>query len=190
MKKFVLAPFLAALAIFLWGFLYWGAPPYLPYKALSSVADDSAAALEAGKLFHTAGTYLLPSPLDGMDKMKELGARGPMVEVNIAPGMTDSDQAKCMALGFIHMFVMSLLLMFVLCTVKKAFECWTCPVKFCAMLGLLAATVHLGDAIWWHHSLGWTLAQAFYDFTVYTLAGLVLGKFVMPKGESPVAAAA
>jgi len=187
MKKFVLAPFLAALAIFVWGFLYWGAPPYLPYKALSSVEDDSATALAVGKLFHTSGTYLIPSPLGGEAKMQELGTRGPLVEVNIAPGMTAADQAKCMALGFVHMFVMCLLLVIVLCTVKKSFECWTCPTKFCAMLGLLAATVHLGEAIWWHHSLGWTLAQSIYDFTVYALAGLVLGKFVMPKAATPAA---
>lgn len=48
MKKFVLAPVLAALAMFVWGFIYWGAPHHLPYKGLGTVADESATALAVG----------------------------------------------------------------------------------------------------------------------------------------------
>ena len=49
------------------------------------------------------------------------------------------------------------------------------------------ATCDLGNTIWWHHALRWTLAQAFYDFVLYVIAGLVLAKFVTPKATAPVA---
>ena len=191
MKKFVLAPALAALAVFLWGFLYWGAPHLLPYKALGPIEDESATALAIGKLFPVSGTYLAPSPLHSNDRMMELALRGPSVEVHIRKEpWTGADQARCMALGFVHMFVLCLLLTLILLAFAKSFECWTCRVKFCAAIGLLVATCDFGQVIWWHHSLGWTLAQAIYDFGTFALAGLVLAKFVTPRvAATPPAAA-
>lgn len=186
MKKFILAPALAALAAFFLGFIYWGLPPHLAYKALGSVPDVSATALAVGKLFPATGTYLLPSPLDGEAKMNELAARGPSVEVHLVKEpLTNADMAKSMALGFLHMFVVSLLLMMILGGLAKSFVCWTCRVKFCAAIGLLVATCDFGHVIWWHHSLGWTLAQAIYDFLTYVTIGLVLAKFVTPKPDAP-----
>ncbi len=189
MKKLLLAPALAALALFVWGFLYWALPHYLPYKALGTVADDSAAALALDKMFPASGVYLLPSPTLGQAKMEELSLRGPTVEVHITKEpMTAAQQAKCMALGFLHMFVICLLLVIILSGLEKAFECWMCRVKFCAKLGLLVAACDLGYAIWWHHSVAWTLGQSIYDFTMYVIAGFVLAKFVTPKAPAPAAA--
>lgn len=188
MKKFVLAPALAALAAFILGFVYWGLPPHLAYKGLGSVTDVSATALAVGKMFPASGAYLLPSPLDGDAKMNELSARGPMLEVHIVKEpFGNAEMGKCMALGFLHMFVVSLLLSMILCGLARAFECWTCRVKFCAAIGLLVATCDLGQAIWWHHALGWTLAQSIYDFLTYVVIGLVLAKFVTPKVPAPAA---
>ncbi len=188
MKKYILGPFLAALAVFIWGFIYWGAPPYLAYKALGQVDDVSATALAVGKMFPVSGAYLLPSPLDGSDKMNALAARGPMVEVHIIKEpFTSADMAKCMTLGFVHMFVLALLLTIILGTLAKAFVCWMCRVRFCAAIGLLVAVSDLGYVIWWHHALGWTVAQSVYDFAAFTIIGLVLAKFVTPKEPAPAA---
>lgn len=188
MKKHLVGPLLAALAAFILGFIYWGLPPLLAYKTLGSVADVSGTALAVGKMFPASGTYLLPSPLDGEATMNELAARGPSIEVHIVKEpFTGADMGKCMALGFLHVFVISLLLSFLLCGLEKAFVRWTCRVKFCSAIGLLVATGNLGYVIWWHHSLGWTVAQSVYDFLMYLVIGLVLAKFVTPKETAPVA---
>lgn len=190
MKKYLLGPALAALATFMLGFIYWGLPPHLAYKSLGTVPDVSATAIAVGKMFPASGVYLLPSPLDGDEKMNELAARGPSIEVHVTKeGLTGAAMAKGMALGFVHMFVVSLLLTIILSGLAKAFECWSCRVRFCASIGLLVATCDLGSAIWWHHALGWTLAQSVYDFLMYLVIGLVLATFVTPKGAAPVAAA-
>jgi hypothetical protein len=188
MKKHVLAPALAALAVFFFGYIYWGLPPHVAYKGLDSVNDVSATALALGKMFPATGTYMLPSPLDGADKMNELAARGPSVEVHILKEpFTMADMVKCMMLGLLHMFVVSLLLSLILCGLEKAFVSWTCRVKFCAAIGLLVATCDLGYVMWWHHALVWTLAQSVYDFLVFVIIGLVLAKFVTPKAAAPAA---
>ncbi len=188
MKKFLLGPALAALATFLLGFIYWGLPPHLAYKALGSVSDVSATALAVGNMFPKTGAYLLPSPLDGEERMNELSARGPMVEVHVTKEpFTSADMGKTMALGFVHMLVLAVLLSFVLCGLEKSFVRWTCRVKFSAAIGLLVAVCDLGQVIWWHHSLGWVAARAVYDFLVFVVIGLVLAKFVTPKEPAPAA---
>ena len=190
MKKHVIGPALAALATFILGFLYWGAPHHLPYKALGTIADDSATALALDKMFPASGAYLIPSPKLGEEKAGPLMERGPSVEVHLTKEpITGADMGKCMALGFLHMFVICVLLSFILCGLAKSFERWTCRVKFCAAIGLLVATGDLGYAIWWHHSLAWTLMQSLYDFMMYVVIGLVLAKFVTPKA-APAAPAA
>jgi hypothetical protein len=182
MKRHVLGPALAALAAFILGFLYWGPVTLLPYKALGPVADPDGTAVAIGKLFPASGAYLIPSPTLGAEKVKALSERGPSVEVHIRQEpFTDADMGKCMAFGYLHMFVVSVLLSFMLCGLAKSFERWTCRVKFCAGIGLLVATGDLGYAIWWHHSLAWTLMQSIYDFLMYLTIGLVLAKFVTPK---------
>ncbi len=158
MKKFVLAPALAALAMFFWGFLYWGVLDF-PYKSLGTVADESATALALGKLFPATGAYLLPSPKSGEAKVEELMKRGPFAQVFIVKeGMPPMDPAVLIK-GYIHMFVLALLLTVMLCGgLQKAFETWRCRVRFCAGIGVLVAICDLGNAIWWHHPWGWTLA--------------------------------
>ena len=188
MKKFLLAPALAALAIFVWGFIYWGLPHYLPYKSLGQVTDDSATALAIGKMFPASGAYLIPSPRLGEAKMGELALRGPTVEVHISKEpIRSADQARRMAFGFVHLFVICLLLTFILSKFEKAFETWMCRVMFCVTLGVLAGIYEFSQVIWWHHSLGWTLIHAVYVFTEYVIAGLVLAKFFTPKDAAPAA---
>lgn len=59
MKKFVLAPALAALAMFVVSAIYWMSP--FPYQTLTPVGDNAAAAA-LGKIFPATGTYLVPEP--------------------------------------------------------------------------------------------------------------------------------
>ena len=71
-----------------------------------------------------------------------------------------------------------------LCGLEKSFETWRCRVAFCAGLGLLVAIINLGDAIWWHHPWGWTLAKAAYNLILFAIAGLVIAKYVTPKAAA------
>lgn len=187
MKKFVLAPFLAALAMFMWGFVYWGLPHFLPYQGLQRVADDAAVGTELNKLFPVTGAYLLPSMALGEEKAGELMKRGPIAQVIITKeGMRPMDPVL-MARGFGHMFVLALMLAIVLVRFENSFTNFASRVKFSAAIGLFVGVCHLGNAIWWHHPWGWTLATSIYDLVMFTLAGLVLAKFVAPKATAEAA---
>ena len=191
MKKFVLAPALAALAMFFWGFAYWGAPHHLPYKALGQLPDEAAVAAKLGELFPATGAYLIPHPMKGDENMVAQMKRGPTVEVHITKESLAAMNPGMMVKGYFHGFVVCVLLMVMLTGLAKAFTGWSSRVKFCAGVGLLVAMSDVGAAIWWNHALGWSLAQAFYDITAYAVAGLVLARFagVAPTQNAPDKAA-
>jgi hypothetical protein len=180
MKRFVLGPLLAALAMFFWGFLYWGAPHAIPYKATHTVPDDAAAMEALQKAFPVSGYYLLPSPLKGSAQMQE-GAKRGLAQVNIIKESLPAMDPKAMALGFLHCYLVALFLTVLLTRLAPSFQCTSCRVRFAAMIGLLLALYDFGQAIWWKHPIGWVSVAAFYNFTEFVIAGLVLAKFVTPK---------
>lgn len=181
MKKFVLAPVLAALAMFIWGFLFWGLPHNLPYRALSTVADEAETALAIGKLFPASGAYIIPSPLSDPNKVEELARRGPSVEVHIRKESLPLMDPAVMIAGYLHALVIAVVLTGLVAGLEKSFSTWQSRVRFCTTIGLLVAIVDLGDAIWWRHGWAWTLGGAAYNLVMFALAGLVIAWFVAPK---------
>jgi hypothetical protein len=180
MKKFVLAPALAALAMFVFGFIYWGATP-LPYRVVSSAGDDFAASLALGKIFPATGTYLVPGMGTPEPRRGELLQRGPFALVHfVKEGMPEMDP-KLLAQGYAHEFMLCLLLVIMLSGAAPSFKCFSCRVKFCAVIGLVIAASNLGNTIWWHHALSWELVQGFYNFSAFVVAGVVLAFFLTPK---------
>jgi hypothetical protein len=188
MKKFLLTPALAALAMFVFGAIYWMSP--FPYKALGRVTDDAAAGQALAKIFPATGAYLVPGPHLDAAKAEELMKRGPIAEVHyVATGMPMMDPLL-MAKGYVHEFVLCLLLVMLLEKCAPLFQGWTCRLKFTAMLGLMIALYDYSSAIWWHHSVAWVTMRALYDFLAFVVAGLVLGKMLTPKVAAPAAAPA
>lgn len=190
MKKFVLAPALAALALFAWGFLFWGAFHHLPYQALASLPNEAAAAEALEKIFPATGTYLVPRPQLGAARQAELMQRSPTAEVHfVKDGRPMMDPAQLLK-GYLHEFALCLLLVFMLDASAQTFRGFGCRVRFCGTIGLLVALYDYGSAVWWNHSIGWVTMQAFYDFVAFFIAGLVLGKILTPKRTAPAAPAA
>jgi hypothetical protein len=61
MKKNLLAPAFAAVAMIIFGSIFWICP--FPYKAISSTADDRTSAATLDAIFPAIGLHLVPSPL-------------------------------------------------------------------------------------------------------------------------------
>lgn len=181
MKKFLLAPAVAALAMFAWGFLFWGAPHHLPYKALTPLPDEAAAGAALTKIFPVSGSYLLPSMLSDATKQAELMERGPIATVHFLKSGRPMMSPALLGKGYLHEFMVALVLVFMLDASGQAFRGFGCRVRFCGTIGLLVALYDYGNAIWWNHSIAWVTMQAVYDFIAFFVAGLVLGKILTPK---------
>lgn len=190
MKKFLLAPALAALAMFLLGFLYWGLPASPAYNSISRVADDAAAAQALSQIFPETGVYLVPNIRLEQTQLMELIARGPAAQVAFIKEGHDPMDPTVFLKGYLHYFVIALALMIMLVRATPSFKCFSCRIRFAAAIGLIGALFQLTDAIWSHHPMGYHLVVALYIFVECALAGLVLAKFTMTPAGAPASGAA
>ncbi len=178
MKKFLLAPFLAALAMFFWGFLYYGLSG-IPYKTLGTAGDVGPA---LSQLFPADGTYLVPDPRGTPEVMAEQTKRGLFATVHIKKsGVTDMDPAM-LGKGFVLEFVSCLLLAVLLSMSNFNQNTYACRLILCVLVGTLATLfANGGQAIWWLQQWGWHLMTMLHDIVAFTLAGTVLAFFHKPK---------
>lgn len=183
MKNYVLAPALAALAMFVFGAIFWMSP--LPYSALTPANDDRAAAAALGSVFSTTGTYVVPGPHLDHETMSSLYKAGPSAIVQFVREGHDEMEPAVFVKGYLHYFVVALLLSMLLHRSAGSFQRYSCSVKFSAFVGLTGGVLLTGsDPIWWHHPWCWHLMGLLYCVLAFVVAGLVLGRFVKP-GKPP-----
>lgn len=182
MKNNVLAPALAAVAMFIFGSIFWMNP--LPYKVISPNADDAAAAAALDEIFPQTGLYLVPSPHIDPKAAEALYNQGPNAMVHfIKEGGPMMDPIVFLK-GYLHYFLIALLLGMILGKSSSAFASYGCAVKFSTLVGFTgSALTTLGQSIWWHHLWSWTLINLVYATLTFTVASLVLAKF-LPKKET------
>lgn len=181
MKKFVLAPALAALAMFVFGAVFWMSP--FPYQTLKQVGDSGAVALSLAQLFPTTGTYVIPGREIKDEKLlNELFQRGPSAEVYFVKEGHAPMEPAVLIKGYLHYLVVAVLLAFVLQIAGASFRSYAAVVRFCALVGVIGATfICLSGPIWWYHSLGWHVMDWLYSVLGLVVAGLVLGIFFKPE---------
>ena len=190
MKRFVVGVVVASLALFFWGFLYWGFGPYRTMVWKQAV-DDGAAGQSLLEQFPETGTYYVPAFTHEPDTVEELFLKGPIAFVHmLSTTGRPSFDPSIMVQGFVLNLVVVILIGLMLRRVASALPTYLDRVKFVALMGLTAAVlIDGGDAVWWQISWSWKLYQAFYDVSAWTLTGCVLAKFIEAKGISSSEAA-
>lgn len=179
MKRYVLAPTLAALAMFVFGAIFWMSP--FPYQVLGRVADDSAAALELAKIFPTTGHYLIPGAYLDEKIAGELMQRGPIAQVVFVKEGQAAMAPSTLVKGYLHYFVTALLLAFFLGRSSAAIRTYGCVVASVTTIGVIAAVfIDFTDTIWWHHPWSWQFVCALYNVLAFFVGSLVLAIFFKP----------
>ncbi len=173
MKQFVLAPALAALAMFFWGFVYYGISG-IPYRALGPSGGPAVAAAVSAL---ETGTYIVPDMREGREAVEAAMKTGPVATVHVRQG-PPRPMGKVMALGFAHEFIACLLLALLLAQCRTSFTGFADRWRFALLVGVLIAFFSKGsEAIWWQQPLPWNFSLMFYDIVAWALAGAVLAKF-------------
>ncbi|MEZ5277814.1 MAG: hypothetical protein R3F07_15645 [Opitutaceae bacterium] len=173
MKKYLLAPFLGALAMFIWGFVYYGISG-IPYQALQP-ARDVGPALD--KLFPTSGTYIIPDPRTEEPALSRQLEAGPFATVHITKGAMPAMDPVVMVSGFVLEFVSCLLLVILLGLTRIGG--YPDRVIFVIVAGVLMAFfAHGGQAVWWHQDWNWQLRTIIHDVVAFGLAGAVIAGFI------------
>lgn len=180
MKSIILGSFLAAVALFFWGFVFYVLTP-LPGKVIKSPPTDVGPTLNAA--FPESGTYFVPGMAEDEASI-ELMARGPVAMVHIHRDGIAAMNGTLMGLGFLHGWACALLLALLLKQICKK-SGYGARVGFVTLVGFAGAFyARIGDSLWWHKSLDWQLTETFYMTAGSLIVGLVLAKFI----KSPVEA--
>ena len=164
---------LAAVAIYFWGFLFWGVNP-LPYQSWQQ-ADDEAAQAALRELFPREGTYYVPGRAHDEAEMSALFERGPIAMVHMADidGRPMMDPS-IMAIGFVLCVFTPAVIALV---VSRFGGGYGERMKSVLLLAFAASfAIHLGDVVWWSADLGWKMWPMVYDFVAWTIAGAILAR--------------
>lgn len=182
MKKAVLGVALAAIALFFWGFVYWGFGPYRTMIWLQANDDEQAGAALLDH-FPDNGTYFVPGADHDQATAEGLYEQGPIAFVHMisASGRPMFD-TSIMIQGFLLNLVVIVLIAVLLRQVVIALPTYWDRVKFSALSGLIAAIlIDCGDSVWWQIDWPWMLYNGLYHLTAWLLTGLILAKFIEPN---------
>jgi hypothetical protein len=181
MKRVLIGALLASLAMFFWGFLFWAASP-LPAQFLKVVPDERALAEKLREAIPEDGVFMLPNMGPGVsqEEWAKRHAEGPLAQITFVRNGVVPMTGGMFAAGWLHMFVTSLLLGWILLSVPGP---TTFGSRFCILA--LAASVaavgsNLGRPIWWYQPWGFHALYAVYDLTSLLLAAAILAWYLKP----------
>jgi len=179
MKRLLLGSLLAALVMFVWGFLFWAVP--WPNPAVDTMsADAEAAVAEAIRAqVPETGTYVIPNPQT--TEAETFTARhqaGPVAMLFVQKDGFAPMRPGVFVGGFVHMLAVALLLGLIVRIAAPVAPTYGKRVLLVLLLGLTAALwSEVGEAIWWAHPWSYHLTVFVGDVTTWGLAGLVLARF-------------
>lgn len=180
MKRLILGSLLAAIVVFIWGFLYWNVLPFRN-SAIASVADEAALAQALGALPET-GTYQVPDlrAHPSPEAYTAQLAQGPFALVQLRKEGVNWAAPSIFINGFLHYLITALLIGLLLR--KTRFASFGERFALVFLAGLAAAFfANLGDPIWFYLPWDYHVLQFGYDLTTWILIGLVMAKFVQPE---------
>jgi len=192
MNKLIVPSLVAAVVMFLWGSVFWMSP--LPYGATVPLENQAQLQTKMASTFTQPGTYLFPSMMQpdvDQEAIMALYEQGPIVIAQVTSGRAAFDPIVFVK-GFIHYFVVALLMAWLLTRVFAQSSTFREKFDFVSKTAfLLVLFTHGSELIWWGIPVGWTLWTAFYEFIAIVLAGVVLAKMIKTDAvpeEAPEAA--
>ncbi len=179
MKRILIGSVLAAVVLFVWGFLFWGVSG-LADAVMDPAPDEAALSQKLAEVLPKTGVYLLPYPPSSpTDEFVRRHEAGPLAQIFFRREGTNPMGGGVFLGGFLHMLVSALVMAFALSLVLPAAPGYGARVKVVLLAGLAGAIYsNLGKPIWWHQTWDYHFLTFVYDFTSWVLAGLVLAKFV------------
>ncbi len=180
MKGLAIGTVLAGIAMFLWGFLYFG--PLNGLGAIQTGAGTNALQEAISDAVPESGTYLIPDMglyQSDQARAEEAHLRGPRAMLFVQKAGAPIMDPKVMILGFIHMLVVAFILGVILQMVMPGLPTFTSKVIFFAVLGLTASLwINFGHVVWWSHPAKYHVMNLIYHVVSFTIAGAILARFV------------
>lgn len=191
--RILLSALLAAVAIFIWGFIYWAAIPFGPSTIKQIPNEDSVRSSLSGSLTES-GAYAFPMmDMKEQDKEKRDAAEknwrekykaGPRGMVFYVKEGGEPMAPPQLVWGFIDSFIAALAMAVLLAMALPALPMYGQRILFVTLGGLFATlAVDLGYYNWWSFPANFVFAQALYTVIAWFIAGLVMGRIMGEMGS-------
>jgi hypothetical protein len=195
MIRMFVGALLAAVVLFVWGFVFWSASGVM-YQFMHRLPDEDKAVQVFQDNGLESGTYLIPFPdaaaMNGTDKEKEgvflaRRVKGPVVEIIYRKeGAPSPGNPQALAVGFCHYFAASLLAAVLLILAQPGLPRYPMRVLFVFLAGVFATVaITFAKPIWFFHPWPAVLYEAAFQTIGWLLAGLVLGLVIRPAKMAP-----
>jgi hypothetical protein len=182
MGRTIFGVVIAAIVIYLWGFVYWGLGPFNRH-IWKQTADNEAAGRALLEHFPERGTYFVPNSYPDPQKAEAIFKTGPVAMIHmLAPKGRPMADPTIMGGGFVLNLVVIVLVVLVLKNTAASTPTYFSKLGLLALIGVTASLlIDGGDAVWWQVPWQWKLYQAFYNTSVWIIAGAILAPFVTSK---------
>lgn len=186
MKGIALGALVGALAMFVWGFVFWGV---LPFGSSVIKAPTNQIGFQ-GMLkaaFDETGVYMVPYSDDPSDtEFQRLHTEGPIAMVYYREEGSEPMAPSTFVMGYLHEVVALLIMGLALKLVS--------PAGFGGRLGLVLLAglagsflANLSAPIWWLQPWDLAVVNLIYESIAWLLGGLALAAFVKPAGQGHAA---
>lgn len=192
-SRTILGSLLAAVVLFVWGFVYYTLLPI--NNMVSSKVPNEIVTLDMLKMqLPKEGVYVLPYPKEFSESQKTTKtgpspaavketSTGPYARIFFKPEASYAMSAKDFVLGYLHLLASALLVGLLLTMARNQLPRFWQRWLFVVTAGTFAAIyVQLGGPIWFRHPWGYDLATAaFYQIGSWVLAGFPLAMLIKPR---------
>lgn len=178
MLRVLIGSLASAVVMFLIGFIAYGTPLMrLGYaRTTDAVQIDVQTALKA---LPGTGTYVIPS--GDSAATTAAFANGPVATINYNAGGFAMVDPQVMLTGFIHMFIVALLLGMTLWGVRGRVPDFASRARLVIGMALVAVVfIDLSEPIWFHHDWRNALYVAAVNFISLCAAGCILARWFVP----------
>ena len=180
MIKLAIGSFVAAIAMFVTGFIFFATP--LQFLATGpTLAQPQETKLQAalGANIPATGTYFVPQATTAEGAI--LYGKGPIATIHYNSGGFSAEDPGVILKGFIQELIICLLLAGALSTLDRRIPDFASRARIVVLFSLAASgLVTLGNPVWYHHD--WV--YAIYTFIAYAamliVAGLVIARWFLP----------
>lgn len=181
MGRLLVGSFVAAVAMFLIGFVFFGTPLFSnAYK--TAPFETQVAVQEALKALPASGTYFVPMGEDEAAMAAHRAGPTAMLRVNLQG--SEMMDPMAMVKGFVHMVVSAFLLGLLL--LRVAPKIWNFGERMAVVVVASLAVVvfvRLGEPIWFGADWPFTLYVAVAEVISLIVAGFILAKWFLPKSH-------
>lgn len=178
MSKILIGSLLSAVALMVYGFVFWATPVSNP--GFGEGANIDALQTAISDAVPESGTYVIPNPyIEDQDLFVAQHERGPVGILHIQKEGSPAMQPSVFIIGFIHNFVTAMILAILLQMAIPALPTYGGRVMFCTICGVFAAVwENFTGPIWFASPWAFYVVRSIYTIIGMTIVGAILAKFV------------